>query len=220
MSFKDQVGQLLDDAGINIKSGDFKAIKEIGQRLRSDAEEKSSTKPKTYMKVDAGMSSKVAAVMQQYHSPLVDAGLSVDTLFAFAARNKDGEQTGPAIAVRGHPVKAKIKVTPLKDRAKGDGDVELILDGDNWNNIPDADQVAILDQQFTSLELVLEEDEESASAKVARDDLGRPKLRKRVSDFAAEGYWECAERHKGASQEVQFIRSVGNEAAKQGLVTE
>lgn len=175
--------------------------------------------PKTYIKADATVTAKVDSVIVLYHQPLIDAELKVDVLFAFAARNKDGEQTGPAIAVRGHPVKAKIKVTPLKDRAKGDGDVELILDGDNWNDIPESDQVAILDQQFTSLELVLEEDEESASAKVARDDLGRPKLRKRVSDFAAEGYWECAERHKGASQEVQFIRSVGNEAAKQGLVT-
>ena len=140
---------------------------------------------------------QVNAVLKRYHGPLSDAGLTVDILMAAAKTDKNGDPVGPAVTHGGYPCLAKIKIVGLKDRAKGQADAELILDGDRWVELDTEEQVAVIDHELTHLELSIGDNG------IRVDDIGRPKLRIRKHDHQFGWFDEVARRHGRDSIEVQ-----------------
>ena len=59
---------------------------------------------------------------------LLDIQLRIDFLFAHAPLDKDEQPKGPAIKLHGCPCHAKARAVSLKDRVKGQGDVEITID--------------------------------------------------------------------------------------------
>jgi len=167
----------------------------------------------TYVEADANTTATVMAVMELYHKRLSDIGLTVKVLFAHAPRDKNGDAIPPAIKIRGRGATSKIDITTLKGRSAGLADSVLFLDGDEWHVCANQEQQAIIDQRLTELDVVL--DSEGA---VKRDDLGRPKLKRRVADFAVEGFVEVAERHREHSEEVKAVQALGTQFVRQGLL--
>lgn len=140
-----------------------------------------------------------------YHPELRDAGVTFDVLFARAARNEDGDVDGPAVKHGGYPVLAMVKIVNLKDRAKGNADVEIVIDEDNWETMNDEQRNALIDHELEHCELQLEMTQDGAEAVVKRDDLGRPKLKMRLHDRQFGWFDVCAERHGVNSAEAQQL---------------
>ncbi len=151
----------------------------------------------TYEKAEPAIAEHVAAVMVRYHGALDDAGVRIDTLMVHARRDAYGDPVGAALKLRGVPCMATIRVIGLKDRAAGRGDAEMLLDGDRWDQLGEAEQTAVLDHELTHLELHVGE------GGVKRDDLGRPRLRRREHDHTFGWFDEIVRRHGRSSIEWQ-----------------
>jgi len=140
----------------------------------------------------------VERMMKQYHPELRDANVSVDCLFAHAARDKNGDSVGHSIKHGGYPANAIIRIIGLKDRTAGRGDAEMVIDGDQWELWSEQEQAALVDHELTHLELVVDK-----HGTLVRDDLNRPKLKSRKHDHQF-GWFDCvARRHGEASFEVR-----------------
>ncbi len=167
--------------------------------------------PRTYETADSTTDAQVYQVMRTLHPGLHDAGVELTILFARAARDADGNMTGPAITVGGYPAYALIKVCSLKDRVGGLKDAVLLLDGDQWVDVYEEMANAIIDRELTRLEVKLDK-----TGKTKLDDVGRPVLGLRKYDILISGFRECADRHKGDSLEVQAIAKIGGDAVRAG----
>jgi hypothetical protein len=144
--------------------------------------------PTTYQTAPAGLTGLVAQTLRKTHPRLDDAGLDVTVLLAF---NPDG----PAVVQHGSPALGTIKVTALKDRVCGLGDVRIVLDGDRWDGLSAAQQAAAIDHLLTSLV------PQTKGDRPKKDDAGRPVLKVRQPDFEVRGFWDVVERHKEAAPE-------------------
>ena len=140
----------------------------------------------------------LAEVMGLYHVELRDADVRIDVLVAYAKTDANGDPTGPAVKLHGHPCCAKVRVIGLRDRVAGRGDAEIIIDGDNCDTWPPEQLRAILDHELEHLELQV-----SDEGLVKRDDAERPKLRLREHDRQFGWFDSVARRHGYASIEVQ-----------------
>lgn len=142
-------------------------------------------------------------VMLQYHSrllePTIAKSVTVETYLVYGPRNKDGDQTGPAIQVRGKEAYACIRITKLEERVAGRCDAVMWIDGDNWKSWPERTLRAIIDHELTHLEIA----EDPKTGEIQIDDAGRVKLRMRQHDFEVGWFDEVAERHPNYSIEVQ-----------------
>jgi hypothetical protein len=127
---------------------------------------------------------------------LVDYRVRVDCLFAHPDLDEDGAPKGPPVTLNGYPCAAKVKITAPKDRAKGCGDAEILIDHDLYQELPDAERDALLDHELQHLESTGE-----------FDDMGRPKLTMRLHDHSFGWFDAIAARHGRASFELrQFER--------------
>lgn len=158
--------------------------------------------PTSYTRADEAAQSNLNEMLDLYHSELRDAGVTFDVIFARAARNENGDIDGPAIKHGGYPAAAKVRIVSLKDRAKGNADVEIIIDEDEWETLSDARRNALIDHELEHVELVLEETKDGSEAVVKRDDLGRPKLKMRLHDRHFGWFDVCAQRHGSDSVEA------------------
>jgi hypothetical protein len=136
-------------------------------------------------------------VMKTYHKRLWDVELRVDLLLAFSTSE------APAISLGGYPALAKVRIVGLRDRVKGQGDAEIILDGDRIRDLKDKTLQAILDHELTHLELPLD-----ATNQVKRDDNDRPKLKMRRHDHQYGWFDEIAARHGNAAIESMQLRGL------------
>jgi len=91
--------------------------------------------------------------MAKYHPSLCGAEVVVDLLLAYGPRDRNGDIKGPALKDRGCACAAKIRSTNLKDRAKGNGDLEIVLDGDRIDTWSDETIRSILSHEFTHKKL-------------------------------------------------------------------
>lgn len=140
----------------------------------------------------------LAAVMNEFHPHLRDAGLWVDILLAHADTDENGDANRPALKLHGYQCCATIRILGLKDRVAGRGDVELLLDGDQYDTWSEDQLRAIFDHELTHLELKVSDD-----GCVKRDDISRPLLRMRNHDHQF-GWFDCvARRHGRNSIEIQ-----------------
>jgi hypothetical protein len=160
----------------------------------------------TYQLAQKSIADQVKKCLKQYHSELFDAGVSVDVLLAYAAKDANGDPVGPAVTTGGYACIAKIKIIGLKDRAAGRADCELILDGDRWNEFAGEERAAVIDHELTHLELCVGDDG------LKRDDLERPRLRTRKHDHQFGWFDEVVRRHGKDSiewQQYEHFEDVG-----------
>lgn len=151
----------------------------------------------TYDAAPAASHERIAQLLEKYHGPLRDAGVKIDVLFALPTVNKNGDDVGHAVSHGGYRCAAKVRVIGLKDRAKGMGDAEIIVDGRQWDEWDDGERDAVLDHELEHLELVRKK------GVVKQDDLGRPKLRCIKHDHQYGWFDAIVRRHGVKSPEWQ-----------------
>ncbi len=148
------------------------------------------------------------ALLEEFdtHKPLLDSGAIIDFMFARAeVDEKTGERKGYAITKGGVRALGQARKVPLKERAMGRGDAEVMLDGDHWDDIPEDQQRAILDHELHHLTPKIDK------RGLMRDDLGHPVLELRKHDYEYGWFNIIAARHKAASQErIQAKRMFDN----------
>lgn len=157
----------------------------------------------TYKKVPQKVTNLVKQRVANEYASFLEVQVKFDVLFAFGATKESeaGEVvTSPALKDRGHPVLGKVKVCSAADRAKGTGDVEIVLDGDAWANLEDEQQVALVDRMLAHFELITNVDSEQQY-----DSNKRPKIRKNWGDYMLYGFIDVAERHGEHSIEVKQL---------------
>ncbi len=133
------------------------------------------------------------------YQALIDAKVRIDLLMAFG--NEDAEGTKrPSIKVHGVPANGVARIVSYKDRVKGMGDAEIILDADWWETASDAERKALLDHELHHIVLHLDDD-----GQVQFDDCRRPKLKLRKHDFEIGVFNVIAARHGDASGERKYM---------------
>lgn len=130
------------------------------------------------------------------HRPLARALVTVDYVFTWAPKDTHGEPVGHAMEDKGHRVLGKAKIVGLKDRAKGQADAEIIIDGDWWDEAPDEQKASLLDHELMHFAI-----QEQSNGEAKRDDLGRPKLMARPHDVQMGWFNAVAARHGDQSIE-------------------
>lgn len=151
----------------------------------------------TFQRCNESVNDMAAGLMMEHanHRPLVNNKVKIDYVFALASLDEKGERVGHAIMHKGIRALGVARKIPLKDRALGRADAEIMLDGDWWADASPAEQLAVLDHELTHLEV------KTDKRGVKRDDLGRPVLVLRLHDYEF-GFFNCiAERHGAESQE-------------------
>lgn len=157
----------------------------------------------TYQKCGADVESLVETIVSKYHHRLRDAEVRVDLVFAYAATDANGDTMGPALKKNGLRCYAIARNIGLKDRAKGAGDCEIAIDGDEWPTMNDIEQEALLDHELTHFELRTDKD-----GNLVRDDLDRPKIRIRPHDREIGWFDEVAQRHGKEAFEFRAFNSL------------
>lgn len=152
---------------------------------------------KTYTPCPLAVRDCCAHVLKSYH-PELD-GVKLDLLFV-AADTPDK----PALSHGGYPADAVVRRMPLKDRAAGRGDAEIVLDRARWLAMKPEEQRALLDHELTHLIPVPGEP----------DSAGRPRLKLRKHDRQFGWFDEVARRHGQHSGEVQQAQTLLAEAQR------
>jgi hypothetical protein len=144
----------------------------------------------------------LAEAMENWHPDLFRVGVRVGVLLA---ENPDGD----AVTHGGYPAFATIKIVSLRDRVTKRYDAELLIDGKAWESFGDERRMALVDHELTHLELAKVEGVLSdGTLKVARDDLGRPKLRIRKGDWnVGDGFAQVVLRHQDHAIEYLNIQA-------------
>lgn len=156
-----------------------------------------------YGKASADAYDRLERMLKVYHAPLVNAEVKVDLLFAFPKQNKNGDDVGHAVSHGGYAAYAKIRVIGLKDRAKGMGDAEIIIDGRRWDELSEETRDALIDHELEHLEL------KTKLGTVQRDDLNRPILRLVKHDHQFGWFNAVVRRHGEHSIEWQQYADFG-----------
>lgn len=154
----------------------------------------------TYQRADDSVNSLARAVIMTYpeHKPLIDAKVKIDFVFAYGNTDDNGATIDFAIKNKGHRVFGQAKKLPLKERALGRGDAEIMLDGDWWADANPEEQKALLDHELYHL-----------TPKAGKtDDLGRPVLRLRRHDVEVGWFSLVASRHGAHSIERKQARAL------------
>lgn len=136
------------------------------------------------------------------HKPLVECEATIDFMFAFGDVDEQGEQQGDAISDGGYRALAKTRKIPLKDRAAGRADAEILIDGDWWKDASDGERAALIDHELHHLGPKIDK------RGLKRDDLGRPVLELRKHDYHFGTFNVIAARHGEASQERQQMHAM------------
>ena len=164
--------------------------------------------PTTYARAPDHVKERAAAIVDDHYPALKGAGVKVDYIFAHSSLDGDNQPTGKAIMVRGYQAAAYVRVLPLKERAMGRGDCEIVIDGDQYGVWPEKKADAILDHELCHLVPQLKE------GAFIYDDLQRPKLRLRHHDRQFGWFDEIADRHGEAAVETAQARHFVEEAGQ------
>jgi hypothetical protein len=158
----------------------------------------------TFKKCPATVGILAGEVIEKWesHEPIKAAGVKIDYVFAFAAKDNEGNYTETPIKSRGFKVLGQVRTIKPKDRAQGRGDAEILLDGDHWGNIEDLERMAILDHELYHLEVV------EKDGKPRLDFLKRPVLRLKHHDHEFGWFAEVAKRNGKHSVEQKVAKSL------------
>jgi len=157
---------------------------------------------KTYSAAPDVMST-IDNMLAEYHGEL--HGVTVGALFAFDLM----QEHEPCLKHQGYPAGAVVRITPVKDRAQGLPDAQIVVDRATWLGLKQPQRDALIDHELTHLERALS----PKTGKPKFDVLDRPKLKIRRHDHQLGWFAEVAERHGEASCEVrqgkQLIAATG-----------
>lgn len=151
---------------------------------------------KTYARAAEDVAEMIAAVIDEYHEALKDAGVTIDLVMASA---DDG---GPAVSLGGYACDAVVRIIGKKDRAKGHADAEITFDAQRWDACSIKERVALCDHELHHL--IVQMDEGS----VKTDDLGRPLLKMRKHDVQIGWFRDVALRngiHSAEQRQAELI---------------
>jgi len=160
----------------------------------------------TYKVCDSSVREKALEIMTRFpaHKELLDAKVKIDFVFAFGDRDDNNNLINDAITFRGFRALGLSRIIKLKDRAKGQGDAEILIDHDWWEETASEDeQDALLDHELTHLQLA-----KTAGGKFKFDDLMRPVLKMKKHDAEIGWFIDVAKRHGNASIERKQARSI------------
>lgn len=141
-------------------------------------------------------------LIEKFHIDLDSSGVKVDIVMAF--RDPDGEE--PAMKKDGHRILGKASLIGLKDRVKGMGDCEILLDGDAWDNFTPELKAAILDHELEHFEA-----KRDKKGEFVYDDLSRITLKIRAHDRQFGWFDSIAQRHRANSMEIQQLQKLFTE---------
>jgi hypothetical protein len=152
----------------------------------------------TYQKAPSEVRSLATAVLNKHatHAPLLSAAVKIDYLFAYPRYNEKDEPIGDAIKHHGVKALGLARIVNLKDRTKGMGDAEILLDYEWWKDAPEPEQESLLDHELHHLSVNV-----NKLGIVMKDDLDRPKLRLRKHDRQFGWFDIVAERNGAHSME-------------------
>jgi hypothetical protein len=136
---------------------------------------------------------RVAHLVKVFHPELREIGVKIDLLSV----STDGD--GHALTHQGYPATAVVRATNPKERAKGAGDVEIVVDEAKYLRMNDAEKDALLDHELEHVQLVMNK----KTGKPKLDSRGRPKISMRKHDYQFGWFDSIAERHGIASQECK-----------------
>lgn len=168
--------------------------------------------PKTFDDCTAEDLKILDSAMRRFHGRLVDVGTTVKMRY-IVNQDKDGESV-PCLKVRGRNVVAVAKINSMSDRHDGKQDVTLTICKYTWDERDEQERLAILDNLLTGLDLYTDE----KTGAVIRDDLSRPRLKKRLPDFEIAGFDVVADRHGPKSMECQAVAEIASAAWIQGAL--
>lgn len=151
--------------------------------------------PNIYSKAPDDLIQMVRETMHAYCLDLETAQVRVDVL-TIASSDEANEE--PVLKLHGYPCAAVVRILGPKDRAKGLGDAEIVIDEIQWKELPRATQFALLHHELHHLELV-----RNPKGKVKHDEYRRPKLKMRLHDRQFGWFDEVARIHGKASMEVR-----------------
>lgn len=159
----------------------------------------------TFEQCDKSVENMAGQLLHRYesHKPLLIADAKIDYVFAYGARNDEGELTGDALKKNGVKALGIARIVPLKERALGRGDAEVSLDGDWWKNTNDEERQAVLDHELHHFAVKVDN-----GNNIKTDDLGRPMLRMRKHDVDVGWFKVIAERHGVSSVEQIQARQI------------
>jgi hypothetical protein len=160
----------------------------------------------TYQNCGPEVGRMVKDLIADHYPELEEAGVTIHCQYAYAARNKDGEPKGPALRFGNYPAAAIVRVNSHKHRVQGEKDATIEIDGDHWEELTEAEQVALLDHEICHLEVL--RDREGA---VKTDNCGRPRLKCRQHDFQIGAFVSVMRRHGPAALEAQALMTASRE---------
>lgn len=153
--------------------------------------------PAKYTPCPKAIHEQAYAILKEHHADLHAAGVTVDLIFAYAGENDAGEKIGPALKLGGYACAGIASKVPLLGRVMGRADVQVLLDGDKWEELHEDQQTALIDHEITHFALA--KDSEGGTI---LDTHGRPKIKMKLHDFDFGWFTSIAERYKEASGEV------------------
>lgn len=157
----------------------------------------------TYTHAPAAVDVLVGKVMEKYHGPLHEEGVTVAVLMVGPTTDANGNSSGPPLKRNGFPCCAIIKATGTKQRAAGLADVILEIDEDRWKQFSEAQQAALVDHELCHLQVAKDKD-----GQIIRDDQDRPRLRTRPHDAEIGWFDEVVRRHSEAALEWMGFHSL------------
>lgn len=156
-----------------------------------------------YRKCSKSVAEMAKSILRQYpsHQPLIDAGVTIDFVFAFPDLDEQGNPVNDALTKGGVKALGLAKIIPADRRAKGESDCEVKLDAPHWDSIDVEQQEALLDHELNHFSVVVEGENTDGETVFKKDSNGRPKLRMRKHDREFGWFRIIAERHGANSQE-------------------
>lgn len=142
------------------------------------------------------------------HTPLIDAGVVFDFIFAYPTYDENGEPRGNAISKNGVKALGLCRIVGLKDRAMGRGDVEILIDYPWWEDASDEERTALLDHELHHAQVKTKNDV------VLRDDLHRPLIKLRKHDVEIGWFDIVALRHSQHSMERLAAKKLYDESGQ------
>lgn len=158
--------------------------------------------PKTYDQAPDEVHDRVRTLFHRYYTDTLKAvGAKIDLLMV----STDAEDAH-ALTHGGYPALATVRIIGAKDRAKGCGDAEIVIDRDAYEGMTSSQRDALLDHELYHLDI-----KRGRTGQPKFDDHKRPCFTMRKHDIQVGWFAEIARRHKENSHEVRQATEIHEE---------
>jgi hypothetical protein len=146
---------------------------------------------KSYSKCPKHVTDIVESLIEKFHPQLAHVKLAIDLLFVVS------DAAYPVMA-GGYPAYAVVRSVSVKDRVKGCGDAEIVIDKEKYEEMDDKERAALLDHELYHIE-----PKRDKFGGFERDGHGRPRINMKKHDHNFGWFAEIARRHGMNSIEVK-----------------